>query len=75
MMWHPGLINTGNTCYLNTAIQMLFSLPGVQSALLKWEIKEESDYLEKLMAQNFNEACKVKFCLTLRDIFRRMKVV
>ena len=30
-----GLRNLGNTCYVNTALQCLFSIPGFRSALLR----------------------------------------
>lgn len=72
-----GLQNLGNTCYLNSTIQMLRAIPELQQNLAKYTISSESNdasnILRDLSMVGFgNLIGPSDVVLSLKDLFQRM---
>ena len=44
-MW-PGLKNQGTTCYVNSVLQLLFSIPNFRSAILRYNVPQEKSFMD-----------------------------
>ncbi|PXF43762.1 Ubiquitin carboxyl-terminal hydrolase 46 [Gracilariopsis chorda] len=40
----PGLLNLGNTCYINSVLQVLYNLPSFRQALAPWRCPRSPDF-------------------------------
>ncbi|KHJ31558.1 putative ubiquitin c-terminal hydrolase [Erysiphe necator] len=72
-----GLLNLGNTCYLNSTLQMLRSIPELQQHLTKYTVSNEtndtSSILRDLSMVGFgNLIGPTDIVLSLRDLFQKM---
>lgn len=72
-----GLQNLGNTCYLNSTIQMLRAIPELQQNLAKYTVSSESNdtsnILRDLSMVGFgNLIGPSDIVLSLKDLFQRM---
>lgn len=61
---HTGLANIGNTCYMNTMLQMLMAIPELNEYFLSDEFIEDMNKCVKSMFVNNNKTITPNFYLT-----------
>lgn len=63
----PGLINIGNTCYMNATLQCLHSIPELRENLARWVHIDTPPFILLLFVSNFTRPLQA-FCLLSHNL-------